>query len=235
MPEVMHLCGQLFPEGHDVCAEGDLLRGTGTTSQGPVAVIGTRNRAGIGVDLAFALAAEVLQIVERFPKRPILMLVDTQGQQLSRRDELLGNGGYLAHLSKCFEIARRQGHMLLSLVYGEAVSGGYLALGMIADRAYALADAQIRVMALPAMSRITQIPIEELQELCRTSAIFGPGVDNYQRLGAVEEAWAGDLAAALVKALRSAPAPGDQRARLGAERGGRVQAERVIAAVLAAP
>ncbi|MBA2724198.1 MAG: biotin-independent malonate decarboxylase subunit gamma [Methylibium sp.] len=234
MPDVMPLCDRLFPEGHDVRAEGDLLRGTGASSHGPVAVVGTRNRAGIGVDLAFALATEVLQIVERFPKRPILMLVDTQGQQLSRRDELLGNGGYLAHLAKCFEIARLQGHLLLSLVYGEAVSGGYLSLGMIADRAYALADAQIRVMALPAMSRITQIPIEDLQELCRTSAIFGPGVDNYQRLGAVEDVWAGDLASSLAQALRT-PAGSDRRAQLGAARGGRVHAERVIAAVLAAP
>jgi malonate decarboxylase gamma subunit len=104
---------------------------------------------------------------------------------------------------------------------------------MIADRAYALADAQIRVMALPAMSRITQIPIENLQELCRTSAIFGPGVHNYERLGALEEVWEGDLASALETALR-APAASDRRAELGAARGGRVHAERVVAAVLAA-
>jgi malonate decarboxylase gamma subunit len=234
MPEYMTLCDTLFPQGHDVAAEGEMLHGSGTTAQGPVAVIGTHQHAAIGVDLAFALATEVLRIVERFPKRPILMLVDTQGQQLSRRDELLGNGGYLAHLSKCFEIARLQGHLLLSLVYGEAVSGGYLSLGMIADRAYALADAQIRVMALPAMARITQIPIEDLQELCRTSAIFGPGVANYRRLGAVEAVWAQDMASSLAEALR-APADGDRRAALGAERGGRVQAQRVIDAVLAAP
>ena len=231
MPDVISLCDSLFTRGHDVSAEGDLVRGNGMTPDGPVAVIGTRNHAAIGVDLAFALAAEVLQVVERFPERPILMLVDTQGQQLSRRDELLGNGGYLAHLAKCFEIARLQGHLLLSLVYGEAVSGGYLALGMIADRSYALADAQIRVMALPAMSRITQIPIEDLQELCRTSAIFGPGVHNYERLGAVEGVWEGDLASSLAAALR-APSDGDRRAQLGAARGGRVHADRVVAAVL---
>jgi malonate decarboxylase gamma subunit len=164
------------------------------------------------------------------------MLVDTQGQKLARRDELLGNGGYLAHLAKCFEVARRAGHPLLALVYGEAVSGGFLALGMTADRTYALADAQIRVMALPAMSRITQIPIDELEALCRTSAIFGPGVTHYERLGAIDAIWEGDLAAHLADALgavpASAPAPGDPRARSGAQRGGRTHAARVIAAVL---
>ena len=79
MPDVIRLCDSLFTRGHDVSAEGDLVRGNGMTPDGPVAVIGTRNHAAIGVDLAFALAGEVLQVVERFPERPILMLVDTQG------------------------------------------------------------------------------------------------------------------------------------------------------------
>ena len=231
---VLTLCDALFPGGHDVRAEGLLVWGSGRTADSQVAVIGTRDHAAIGVDLAYALAGEVLRVVREHPGRPILMLVDTQGQQLSRRDELLGNGGYLAHLAKCFEVARSRGHRLLSLVYGEAVSGGFLALGMIADRTYALANAQIRVMALPAMARITQIPIETLQELCRSSAIFGPGVDNYARLGAVEAVWPQDaLAEGLVQALRR-PAGPDPRAALGRERGGRTLAHDVVQAVLQA-
>lgn len=233
MSDVLELCSKLFPEGHDVHVEGHFVRGSGMTSEGEIAVLGTCQRAGIGVDLAFALASEVLRIVEQHPGRPILMLVDTQGQQLSRRDELLGNGGYLAHLAKCFEVARAQGHLLLSLVYGEAVSGGFLSLGMIADRTYALVDAQIRVMALPAMSRITQIPIERLEALCRSSAIFGPGVTHYERLGAVEALWQDDLASQLAAALRR-PADSDRRAALGESRGGRQAAASVIEAVLAA-
>lgn len=235
MPDAMALCRRLFPNGHDVVAEGQLLRGSGQTASGPVAVIGTCGQAAIGVDLAFALASEALQVVQRFPARPVLMLVDTQGQKLSRRDELLGNAGYLAHLAKCFEVARLRGHLLLSLVYGEAVSGGFLSLGMIADRTYALADAQIRVMALPAMARITQIPIERLQALCRSSAIFGPGVDNYLSLGAVSAVWQDDdsLADRLAQALQL-PAEPDDRAAAGAARGGRQHAQRVRAAVLAA-
>ena len=46
------------------------------------------------------------------------MLVDTGGQRLSRRDELLGINGYLAHLAKCLELARLRGHKLISLIYG---------------------------------------------------------------------------------------------------------------------
>jgi malonate decarboxylase gamma subunit len=235
MPDMLALCHELFPQGHDVRADGDFVGGVGKTVSGKVAVIGTRNRAGIGVDLAYRLAGAVLDVVASDPHRPILMLVDTQGQKLARRDELLGNGGYLAHLAKCFEVARSAGHPLLALVYGEAVSGGFLALGMTADRTFALADAQIRVMALPAMSRITQIPIEDLEALCRTSSIFGPGVEHYERLGAVDALWSGDLAQKLVDALTTGAPDGDLRARQGAARGGRTHAARVIEAVLAAP
>ena len=130
MLEIRVLCDALFPAGHDVRADGELVHGTGRTAEGPVAVVGTCDHAAIGVDLAFALADAVLKVVREHPGRPILMLVDTQGQRLSRRDELLGNGGFLAHLAKCFEVARRRGHLLLTLVHGEAVSGGFLALGM---------------------------------------------------------------------------------------------------------
>lgn len=232
MHEALTLCDKLFPAGHKVTVEGELLHGTASTRHGTVAVLGTIDRAAIGVDLAFALSCKVLDIVRRHPGRPIVMLVDTQGQRLSRRDELLGNAGYLAHLSKCFELARQRGHRLLSLVYGEAVSGGYLALGMIADQCFALEHAQIRVMALPAMSRITQIPLERLEELCRTSAIFGPGVENYRRLGALDALWsAADLPQAIDRAL-AAPLEGDARVARGAERGGRTAAQAVVGALL---
>ena len=234
MHDPLALCAKLFPAGHLVRIQGELLHGTATTRHGTVAVLGTVNRAAIGVDLAFALASKVLDIVRMHPKRAIVMLVDTQGQKLSRRDELLGNAGYLAHLSKCFEVARQRGHRLLSIVHGEAVSGGYLALGMIADQCFALDDAQIRVMALPAMSRITQIPLERLEELCRTSAIFAPGVENYRKLGALEAVWCdADLPHAVERALASAT-EGDTRAARGAERGGRTAAHAVVASVLAA-
>jgi len=86
-------------------------------------------------------------------------------------------------------------------------------------------------MALPAMARITQIPVEELESLCRSSPIFGPGVQHYERLGAVEAVWSGSLAGALHEALR-VPAGGDRRAALGRERGGRTLAHGVVQAVL---
>jgi malonate decarboxylase gamma subunit len=234
MADVLQLCARLFPNGHDIRVEGERVVGTGRAGPGEVAVIGTCGHAAIGVDLAFALAGDVLDVMERHPRRPILLLVDTQGQRLSRRDELLGNAGYLAHLAKCVEAARGRGHRSIALVHGEAVSGGFLALGMIADYTFALAEAQIRVMALPAMARITTIPIERLEELCATSPIFGPGAVHYERLGAVDALWSGDLARLLDAAL-ALPARDDIRRTLGAERAGRLLAGPVVQRMLAAP
>ncbi|MBI2308097.1 MAG: biotin-independent malonate decarboxylase subunit gamma [Rhodocyclales bacterium] len=197
-----------------------------------VQVIGTAGAAEVGVDLALAMAGAVLDTMRRHPGRAILFLLDTQGQRLRRRDELLGLNGYMAHLAKCVEIARSRGHRILSLVYGQAVSGGYLTTGMMADACYALADAEIKVMNLPAMARITKIPLERLEALAQQSPVFSPGVANYRRMGHLLEVWQGDLAACLGTALHR-PLEDDRRSALGRERGGRQCAETVAERVRA--
>jgi malonate decarboxylase gamma subunit len=107
---------------------------------------------------------------------------------------------------------------------------------MIADLCFALEQAQIRVMALPAMARITGIAIERLESLCATSPIFGPGAVHYERLGAVQALWTeAQLADALVQALAIPVTAEDPRAALGAARGGRSSASEVIERVLNAP
>lgn len=214
------LFDRLFPEGHAITRDGLFFSGTGTSAGRSVAVIGSVDAAPIGVELAFRMAGEVLAIVRDHPGRPILLLVDTQGQRLSHRDELLGINGYMAHLAKCLALARNIGHPILGLVWSQAVSGGFLASSLFADRCFALKEAEVRVMNLPAMSRITKIPLERLEELSKTSPVFAPGVENYWRMGAIEALWSGDLARELAAALSTHETADRRRAR-GAERGGR--------------
>lgn len=216
----------LFPQGHTVVRDGNVIAGEGSAGAQTVAVIGTVAQADIGVDTSLALAAHVLTVIRAHPRRPILLLVDTNGQRLTRRDELLGINAYLAHLAKCLHLARTRGHPILSLAYGEAVSGAYLAGGMMADQACALADAQVRVMNLPAMARITKIPLPRLEALSLTSPVFAPGVDNFLALGGVEAVWTDDLAARLETALAQ-PVTGDRRRERGAALGGRRHAAEV--------
>ncbi len=213
----------LFPAGFAARRAGDVLAGTGRAASGEVAVVGLADAAEVGVEAALALAGELLGVVRDAPGRPILALVDTAGQRMSRRDELLGLNGYLGHLAACVELARRSGHKVVALVTGDAVSAGALALGFVADEVHALEGAHLAVMALPAMARVTKIPVERLEALSRGSPVLAPGLDSFVRLGAIASIWRPPLAAALEVALARPAAP-DGRAALGAQRGGRALA-----------
>jgi len=185
----------------------------------------------IGVEIAIAQARAVLAVVREHPGRPIVLLIDTQGQRLRHRDELLGLNSYMAHLAKCIEFARRNGHCVLALVYDQALSGGFISSGLMADACFALPDAAIRVMGLPAMARITKVPEERLVELAQSNPVFAPGPENYRRMGGVEEIWDGELARRLEDALQR-NRQGDPRSALGLERGGRMLARPVADAVV---
>ena len=226
------LTAALFPQGCDVHEEHQVLTGEGRAGAGMVAVVGTTGHVPIGVETALAQARFILQTVREHPGRPILILVDTQGQRLRHRDEMLGINSYMAHLGKCVDLARRHGHTIIGLVYDQALSGGFITSGLMADACYALPDATIRVMGLPAMARITKVPEERLTALAVDNPVFAPGPENYVRMGGLQQIWNGDLAQHLLDALAASPG-GDMRAVLGQSRGGRQLAQRVIEAIVA--
>jgi malonate decarboxylase gamma subunit len=220
----------LFPQGHRIVERDCFLSGDAQVAGQTVTVIGTTGHTPIGVEIALAQAAAILDTVRSHPGRAIVILVDTEGQRLRRRDEMLGINSYMAHLGKCVELARRSGHRIVGLVYDQALSGGFITSGLIADACYALPDATIRVMGLPAMARITKVPLERLEELAVDNPVFAPGAENYRRMGGVAAIWHDGLADALAQALAQA-GPDDHRAELGLERGGRKLALPVAVAV----
>ena len=225
------LASALFGAEHGITQDGDVLRGTAWFDGEPIAVIGTTHHAPIGVRLALEQARAVLDTIAQHSGRPILLLIDTQGQQLRRRDELLGINRAMAHLGMAIDLARRRGHRVLGLVYDQALSGGFITSGLIADACDALPEAEIRVMRIPAMARVTKLPEAMLTELSRTNPVFAPGVGNYVAMGGVRALWEGDLPAALREALAHAPVD-DRRARDGLQRGGRLLAAGVVQRVL---
>ncbi|MEO5797501.1 MAG: biotin-independent malonate decarboxylase subunit gamma [Rhodoferax sp.] len=225
------LATQLFGPEHGITADGDFLQGTAMLDGQPLAVLGTTNHAPIGVQLALAQARVVLDTIAQHPGRPLLLLIDTQGQQLRRRDELLGINRAMAHLGMAIDLARRQGHRVIGLVYDQALSGGFITSGLIADACYALPEAEIRVMRIPAMARVTKLPEEMLTALSQSNPVFAPGVGNYVAMGGVQALWQGDLPAALRDALAHAPTQ-DRRAIDGAARGGRKMSAAVVQRVL---
>jgi malonate decarboxylase gamma subunit len=248
-----NLAQALFADDFVLEQEGHILHGSADVAGQTIALIGTCEHTDIGVDIALRQARLVLDVVRDHPQRAILLLVDTQGQRLRHRDEMLGINSYMAHLGKCVELARLRGHKVLALVYDQALSGGFLSSGMMADACYAVPEAQIRVMALPAMARITKVPEPLLQALAQENPVFAPGAENYWKMGGVAAVWGHgehgsefDLAQALIAALSeqalseqalseqalSEGKPVDRRAQLGAERGGRKLAYEVIQQVV---
>lgn len=228
LPEIL---AALFPAGHRIEADGNVVYGEGQTASGPVAVIGTDQHTTIGLPEILALARRFIRVMQDTPGRPILMLVDNSGQKMALTDELLGLYQYIAHLIKLQDHARRRGHRVIALVYGHSIAGGFVAFGLCAGQTYALADSHTSVMALPAIARVTKLPLAYLEELSKTVAVFAPGVPNFYQAGGLAGIWADNLNACLEKALQADQST-DQRAELGARRGGRRLANAIIRKVL---
>ena len=223
---------QLFGNDHDIRADGEFLSGTAAFDGQTIAVVGSTDHAPIGYALALRQAKVVLDTIELHPGRTIFLLIDTQGQQLRRHDELLGINRAMAHLGCCIDLARRRGHRVIGLVYDQALSGGFITSGLIADACDALPGAEIRVMRIPAMARVTKLSEDMLTALSQSNPVFAPGVQNYVRMGGVRAVWQADLRIGLRDALAHA-ATDDRRAIDGRERGGRLLAAAVVEQVLA--
>lgn len=233
------ILAELFPNELEYEIDNWVIRGSAKTKVGKVEIIGTVDSAAINHAIAMTLADEVLKVIAEGKKTPIVFIVDTQGQDSSRADEMLCLNRTFAHLAACVDLLRRSGHPNLAIILGEAVSGGFLSYGLMANEIFALQSSQVKVMDLKAMSRVTKIPLEKLQSLSQTSAIFAPGVENFYKMGAVDEIWV-DLDEHLVEnAIEAQQAHledflTDNRRDVAKQRDGRLLCNEIVDAVLSA-
>ncbi len=228
---LQELLPKLFPAGNTVTVTDNIVSGEGQTASGAVSVIGTTNGTRLGIRELLALSRLFLDVISNHPGQPVLMLVDNNGQKMALEDELLGLNQYIAHLVKLQDFARRNGHPVAALVYGNSIAGGFIAFGLCAGDTYALPDSNTSVMILPAIARVTKLPLEYLEELSKTVSVFAPGVKNFFQTGGLREVWDGNLNDCMEKAFRLDQSA-DTRAQLGAERGGRPEAAKIIQEVM---
>jgi len=228
------ILASLFPQGHQVRTSGSLIGGKADLpGGGPIHVIGIKDAAFLGVEDAAILANRVLEIIESDKAAPILVLIDSSSQRMSRHDELLGLSEYLAHLAKALLFAEAQGHRTIGLLYGGSAAGAFIATALATGTLVALPGAHPAVMDLPSMARVTKLPLAVLEEKAKTTPVFAPGLDNLAQTGAIHAVWdparplAGQLAA-----LLSEPVTGDERGHLGAARGGRPKAAEIAERVI---
>ncbi len=226
----------LFGKAPDIEREDDIVVGSGPLEGGgTIAVIGAVNGAPLSPEGALQLAKHVLKVVEEGGNTPILVLVDTEGQVMARRAEMLGLNEYLSHLAKCLLLASREGHRTIGLEYGKAVAGAFLATALATDVLVALPGAEPAVMDLPSIARVTKLDLDKLKEMAKSTPVFAPGLDHLSQTGAVKAVWdpKAPLGAQLAATLKEA-SPEDRRDVLGKERQGRPVAADVAKRVIAA-
>ncbi|WP_180899152.1 biotin-independent malonate decarboxylase subunit gamma [Martelella soudanensis] len=227
------ILASMFPAGHDVSNAAGTLRGTATLPSGErVLVVGIADRTSLGIDEAAILSRHILDHFET-TTGPIFVIVDSDSQRMSKRDELLGLNEFLSHLAKCLLYADMSGRPTIGLLYGHAAAGAFLATALATRVLVALPQADPAVMDLPSMSRVTKLPVAVLEDMARSTPVFAPGLGNLARTGAVERIWDADmpLSRQLEALLAGMPGAGDVRDVLGRDRGGRLKAAAIAGRV----
>jgi malonate decarboxylase beta subunit len=161
-----------------------------TANGDAIAMIGLIGGAPLGVAACVTLTGEIVSIAAQAPRRPLLILVDTIGQKMSRSDELLGLNQAIGDLAQSIVLARQQGHRVVTLLLGKAAAAAFIALVLMAERVVALPEAEPSVLSLAAVARVTKMPIAELERLSATTPVLAPGLEPMRQLGGVQEVMA---------------------------------------------
>jgi malonate decarboxylase gamma subunit len=153
----------LFPAGHQVVVEAGRIHGQGPLADGgAIQVLGVADMAEFGVDDAIWLAGQVLAGPA---DQPILLMIDSGIQRMTRRDELLGLSEFLAHLAKTLLLAEAEGRRTVGLLFGRSAGGALIASALAAGVLAGLPGAQPEVMDLPSMARVTKLSLADLQKM----------------------------------------------------------------------
>jgi malonate decarboxylase gamma subunit len=220
------LLASLFPNGHEIINENGLLLGSAQLGRNEKAlVIGVSGGIPLGVDESIRLSARVLASLGS-DTGPIIVIVDSDSQRMSKRDELLGLNEFLSHLAKCLLYADMVGRPTIGILYGHTAAGAFLATALATRVLVGLPGGDPAVMDLPSMSKVTKLSIEVLQEKAKSTPVFAPGLENLAQTGAVHLLWDEKKALAdqLDELLRDLPDAADKRGDLGQARKGRLKA-----------
>jgi malonate decarboxylase gamma subunit len=142
----------------------------------------------VGLEEAYGLARRVREAIAlgaSEKKRPIVSLVDVKSQAYGRREETAAIFLAAATAAAAYAAARMQGHPIITLVVGQAISGGFLTHGYQANRILAFDDRDVVIHAMhkEAAARITLRSVEELERLGHEIAPMSYDVQDYARLG----------------------------------------------------
>ena len=142
----------------------------------------------VGLEQAYTLAARIREVISADrdrTKRPIIALVDLKSQAYGRREEIAGIHLAGAATSDAYATARFAGHPIITLIVGQAISGGFLTHGYQANRLLAFDDNQVLIHAMrkEAAARITRRTVAQLDSHAKTVTPLSYEVRDYAKLG----------------------------------------------------
>ncbi|WP_346106813.1 biotin-independent malonate decarboxylase subunit gamma [Nonomuraea maheshkhaliensis] len=122
-------------------------------------------------------------------RRPIVAVVDLPSQAYGRVEELLGIHHALAAAVDAYATARTAGHPVITLIVGNALSGGLLAHGLQANQILALDDPGVVIHAMhkEAAAKVTLRTVAELDELAARFPPLSYDVGDWAKLGLCDE------------------------------------------------
>jgi len=220
----------MFGEKHQVTQTNNVITGYANCAIHKFAIVGIVNQAMLDNQMALDMAGFVLKLLKSKSVPNLLIILDTGGQQVTHKAELLGINRYFAHLAKAIHYARLDGISVYALVSGGALGGAFIATALNAQKIYALPSAQIAVMWLEAMSRVTKVPLAKLQELSQDSPIFAPGAENFYKLGVIESIL--KIEEFMPRLIQDLGQPASDWQANGYARGGRLYASKVVVEIL---
>jgi biotin-independent malonate decarboxylase gamma subunit len=118
-------------------------------------------------------------------KRPIVAIVDVKSQAYGRREETAAIFLAAAAAADAYGSARLAGHPVITLVVGQALSGGFLTHGYQANRILAFDDDGVMIHAMhkAAAARITLRSVVELEKLAKKIVPMSYDIRDYAKLG----------------------------------------------------
>jgi malonate decarboxylase gamma subunit len=142
----------------------------------------------VGLEEAYTLAARVREVIDESKntnKRPIVAIVDAKSQAYGRREETAAIFLAAAAAADAYGSARLAGHPVITLVVGQALSGGFLMHGYQANRILAFDDDGVMIHAMhkAAAARVTLRSVEELEKLAKTIVPMSYDIRDYAKLG----------------------------------------------------
>jgi malonate decarboxylase gamma subunit len=145
-------------------------------------------RGEVGLEEAYTLATRVREVIDQdanATKRPIIAIVDVKSQAYGRREETAAIFLAAAASADAYATARMKGHPVITLVAGQAISGGFLTHGYQANRILAFDDADVVIHAMhkEAAARITLRSVADLERLGHQIVPMSYDIRDYAKLG----------------------------------------------------